>query len=116
MQVYHGLKYTVFLVLGLVMKSVLKNAFANYSWFLIQFNIMDNIVYREMFSTYMLVAAVRGLVVGAGVFLFTAWFADMSFFATWWIVIFAELDAALLDTMGLIAGIFAEKLDQLAFF
>jgi ABC-2 type transport system permease protein len=70
----------------------------------------------EMFSAYVLAAVVRGLAVGAGVFLITVWFADLSFVAPWWIVIFALLGAAILATMGLIAGIWAEKFDQLAAF
>jgi ABC-2 type transport system permease protein len=59
---------------------------------------------------------VRGIVVGTGVFVVTAWFAHMSFVAPWWIAIFALLGAAILGTMGLIAGIWAEKFDQLAAF
>ena len=70
----------------------------------------------ELFSAYVLAAVVRGLVVGSGVFIVTAWFADMSFVAPWWIVIFAVLGAAILGTMGLIAGIWADKFDQLAAF
>jgi ABC-2 type transport system permease protein len=58
----------------------------------------------------------RGLVVGAGVFLVTAWFADLSFVAPWWIFIFALMGSALLGTLGLIAGLWAEKFDQLAAF
>jgi ABC-2 type transport system permease protein len=50
------------------------------------------------------------------VFLITAWFAKLSFFAPWWIVVFALLGATMLGTMGLIAGIWAEKFDQLAAF
>ena len=123
-QVFDGVGYTAFLVPGLVMMSVLQNAFANSSSSLIQSKITGNLVFVlltplshwEMFGAYVLAAAVRGLVVGAGVFLVTAWFADMSFVAPWWIVIFAALGAALLGTMGLIAGIWAEKFDQLAAF
>jgi len=36
--------------------------------------------------------------------------------APWWILIFAILGAAILGTMGLVAGIWAEKFDQLAAF
>mgnify|MGYP000269935581 CR=1 FL=1 len=60
--------------------------------------------------------AVRGLAVGVGVFLVTAWFADMHFVAPQWIVVFALLGAALLGTLGLIAGLWAEKFDQMAAF
>jgi ABC-2 type transport system permease protein len=123
-QVYPGVRYTAFLVPGLVMMSVLQNAFANSSSSLIQSKITGNLVFVllpplshwELFGAYVLAAVVRGLVVGAGVFAVTAWFAHMSFVAPWWIVIFSVLGAAMLGTMGLIAGIWAEKFDQLAAF
>ncbi|MFZ6756996.1 ABC transporter permease [Undibacterium sp. Ji50W] len=123
-QVYPGVKYTAFLVPGLVMMSVLQNAFANSSSSLIQSKITGNLVFIllpplshwEIFSAYVLAAILRGIAVGAGVFIVTAWFADLHFVAPWWIVIFAFLGAAMLGTMGLIAGIWAEKFDQLAAF
>jgi ABC-2 type transport system permease protein len=122
--VYPGVKYTAFLVPGLVMMSVLQNSFANSSSSLIQSKITGNLVFVllpplshwEIFSAYVLAAMVRGVVVGTGVFAVTAWFAHMSFVAPWWIAIFALLGAAILGTMGLIAGIWAEKFDQLAAF
>ncbi|WP_353154155.1 ABC transporter permease [Herminiimonas fonticola] len=123
-QVYPGVNYTTFLVPGLVMMSVLQNAFANASSSLIQSKITGNLVFVlltplshwEFFGAYVLAAMVRGLAVGCGVFLVTAWFADMSFVAPWWIVIFAILGAGMLGTLGLIAGMWAEKFDQLAAF
>ncbi|MDB5824532.1 MAG: type transporter protein [Herminiimonas sp.] len=123
-QVYPGVRYTAFLVPGLVMMSVLQNAFANSSSSLIQSKITGNLVFVllpplshwELFGAYVLAAVVRGLAVGAGVFLITAWFAHLSFVAPWWIAIFALLGAGILGTMGLIAGIWAEKFDQLAAF
>jgi ABC-2 type transport system permease protein len=123
-QVYAGVQYTAFLIPGLVMMSVLQNAFANSSSSLMQSKITGNLVfillpplsYWELFGAYVLAAIVRGLVVGLGVFIFTAWFADLSFQAPVWIILFALLGAAILGTMGLIAGIWAEKFDQLAAF
>ncbi len=123
-QVYPGVRYTAFLIPGLVMMSVLQNAFANSSSSLIQSKITGNLVFVllpplshwELFGAYVLAAVLRGLAVGAGVFIVTTWFADLSFVAPWWIVIFALLGAAILGTMGLIAGIWAEKFDQLAAF
>jgi ABC-2 type transport system permease protein len=123
-QVYPGVSYTGFLVPGLVMMSVLQNAFANSSSSLIQSKITGNLVFVllpplshwELFSAYVLAAMVRGLAVGLGVFIITAWFAHLSFVAPWWIALFALLGAAILATMGLIAGIWAEKFDQLAAF
>jgi ABC-2 type transport system permease protein len=65
---------------------------------------------------YVLAAMVRGLVVGLGVFLATCWFTDISFQMPWWILAFAVLSAGVLGALGLIAGIWAEKFDQLAAF
>ncbi|WP_332853867.1 ABC transporter permease [Duganella sp. S19_KUP01_CR8] len=122
--VYADVSYTAFLIPGLVMMSVLQNAFANSSSSLIQSKITGNLVFVlltplshwEIFSAYVLAAMVRGIVVGFGVFVVTAWFAHLSFTAPLWIVVFALLGAAILGTMGLIAGIWAEKFDQLAAF
>jgi ABC-2 type transport system permease protein len=122
--VYAGVSYTAFLIPGLVMMSVLQNAFANSSSSLIQSKITGNLVFVlltplshwEIFSAYVIAAMVRGIAVGAGVFVVTAWFAHLSFTAPLWIIVFALLGAAILGTMGLIAGIWAEKFDQLAAF
>ena len=119
-----GVSYTAFLIPGLVMMSVLQNAFANSSSSLIQSKITGNLVFIllpplshwEIISAYVLASVVRGLAVGLGVFAVTIWFADLSFVAPLWIIVFALLGAAILGTMGLIAGIWAEKFDQLAAF
>ena len=123
-QVFPGVSYTAFLVPGLVMMSVLQNAFANSSSSLIQSKITGNLVFIlltplshwEMFSAYVLAAMIRGFMVGLGVLMITLWFAKLSFAAPLWIIVFALLGAAILGTMGLIAGIWAEKFDQLAAF
>ena len=123
-KVYGTVKYTAFLIPGLVMMSVLQNAFANSSSSLIQSKISGNLVFillpplshAEILSAYVLASVLRGLVVGAGVFIVTAWFAHLEFVAPVWIVVFALLGAAILGTMGTIAGIWAEKFDQLAAF
>ncbi len=123
-KVYNQLSYTAFLVPGLVMMSVLQNAFANSSSSLIQSKIMGNMVFLLLtplshwswFFAYVGSSIVRGLVVGAGVFLVTAWFSHLSFVAPLWILLFAFLGAALMGTLGLIAGLWAEKFDQLAAF
>jgi ABC-2 type transport system permease protein len=120
--VYPGVSYIAFLVPGLVMMSVLQNAFANSSSSLIQSKITGNLVFillpplshLEMFGAYVIAAMVRGVAVGLGVFVVTAWFAHMSFVAPWWILIFALLGAGILGTLGLIIGIWAGKFDQLA--
>ncbi|WP_167399858.1 ABC transporter permease [Massilia violaceinigra] len=119
-----GVNYTAFLIPGLVMMSVLQNAFANSSSSLIQSKITGNLVFIllpplshwEILSAYVLASVARGLTVGAGVFIATVWFAKLSFAAPLWILAFALLGAAILGTMGVIAGIWAEKFDQLAAF
>ncbi|MEM5344457.1 ABC transporter permease [Paraburkholderia azotifigens] len=123
-QVYPGVLYTSFLVPGLVMMSVLQNAFANSSSSLIQSKISGNLVFVllpplshwEMYAAYVLAAVVRGLSVGLGVFIVTVWFIPMSFTAPLYILAFAVLGSAILGTLGVIAGIWAEKFDQLAAF
>ncbi|SDE16056.1 ABC-2 type transport system permease protein [Massilia sp. PDC64] len=119
-----GVSYTSFLVPGLVMMSVLQNAFANSSSSLIQSKITGNLVFIllpplshvEILSAYVTASVLRGLVVGLGVFVITAWFAHLSFVAPLWIIVFALLGAGILGTLGVIAGIWAEKFDQLAAF
>jgi ABC-2 type transport system permease protein len=123
-EVYPGVEYTSFLIPGLVMMSVLQNSFANSSSSLIQSKITGNLVfvllppltYWEMFSAYVLASVVRGLAVGLGVFVVTIWFIPVKFAAPAYIVAFAVLGSAILGTLGLIAGILAEKFDQLAAF
>ena len=119
-----GVSYTAFLIPGLVMMSVLQNAFANSSSSLIQSKITGNLVFIllpplshwEIISAYVLASVVRGLAVGFGVFIVTVWFTHLSFAQPLWIVVFSVLGAAILGTMGVIAGIWAEKFDQLAAF
>ena len=123
-KVYDAIGYTAFLIPGLVMMSLLQNSFANTSSSLIQSKITGNLIFVllaplshfEFFSAYVLAAMVRGVVVGAGVFLATCWFTDISFYQPLWILVFGLLSAALLAALGLIAGIWAEKFDQLAAF
>jgi ABC-2 type transport system permease protein len=123
-KVYDQVSYTAFLVPGLIMMSVLQNSFANSSSSLIQSKIMGNLVFLLLtplshwswFFAYVGSSVARGLVVGAGVFLVTVWFTHLSFVAPWWILLFAVLGSALLGSLGLIAGLWAEKFDQLAAF
>ena len=123
-QAYPGVAYTSFLIPGLVMMSVLQNAFANSSSSLVQSKIMGNLVFLLLtplshwswFFAYVGSSVARGLAVGAGVFVVTAFFSKLSFVAPAWIIIFAVLGAAILGTLGVIAGLWAEKFDQMAAF
>jgi ABC-2 type transport system permease protein len=46
----------------------------------------------------------------------TIWFAPLQLAEPLWIVVFAALGAAMLGTLGLLAGLWAEKFDQMAAF
>ena len=123
-KVYDTISYTAFLVPGLVMMSVLQNAFANSSSSLIQSKVTGNIIfmllppisYPQFFAAYVLAAVARGVVVGLGVLLVTLWLVDLPWRAPLWILAFALLGSAILGALGMIAGIWAEKFDQLAVF
>ncbi|WP_066152837.1 MULTISPECIES: ABC transporter permease [Hydrogenophaga] len=123
-KVYGEVNYTAFLLPGLVMMSVLQNAFANSSSSLIQSKIMGNLVFllltplshRAWFFAYVGSSVVRGLAVGAGVMAVTWWYAQPSLVAPLWILVFGFMGAALLGALGLIAGLWAEKFDQMAAF
>ena len=123
-KVYDTVSYTAFLVPGLAMMSLLQNAFANSSSSLIMSKVMGNLVfllltplsYMNWFVAYVGASVIRGLVVGLGVFAVSALFTSISFVAPLWILVFAVMGAALMGTLGLIAGLWAEKFDQLAAF
>jgi len=118
--------YTAFLVPGLVMMSVLQNAFANSSSSLIQSKVNGSLIFMllpplspaDFFAAYVLGAMVRGLVVGLGVFVVTLPFdpALLRLVHPLWALAFALLGSAILGTLGLVGGIWAEKFDQLAAF
>ncbi|MDN3922419.1 ABC transporter permease [Roseateles violae] len=123
-KVYGTVGYTSFLIPGLVMMSVLQNAFANSSSSLIQSKITGNLVFLLVtplshwawFAAYVGASIVRGLVVGFGVIVVTFWFAPPGLANPLWIIAFALLGAAIMGTLGLIAGLWAEKFDQIAAF
>ena len=120
----NGVRYTAFLIPGLVMMSVLQNAFANSSSSLIQSKVTGSVVfvllppisYVEFFLAYMVAAMLRGLMVGVGVLAVTGWLAPLSFVAPAWILVFAVIGGGIMGSLGMIAGIWADKFDQLAGF
>jgi ABC-2 type transport system permease protein len=123
-EAFPGVGYTSFLLPGLVMMSVLQNAFANSSSSLIQSKVTGNIVFLLVtplshgawFAAYVGAAMVRGLAVGAGVLIVTIWFAPLRLAEPWWILVFAALGAGMLGSLGVIAGLWADRFDQLSAF
>lgn len=122
--VYDSIAYTTFLIPGLVMMTVIQNSFANSSSSLIQSKVSGNIVFVlltplshiEFYLAFVLAAIIRGLVVGVGVYCVAQLFIPVPIHNVFIILLFAFLAGALLATLGIVAGIWAEKFDQLAGF
>jgi ABC-2 type transport system permease protein len=123
-EIYPDVAYTIFLIPGLVMMAVIQNAFANASSSMIQSKVSGNIVfvllsplsYREIFFAYILASIARGLMVGAGVYIIALIFFDIPLRLPLWALLFVVMGSGLLGALGVIAGIWAEKFDQLAAF
>jgi len=117
-----GIAYTAFLVPGLAMMTVLQNAFANSASSLMQSKMNGSIVFVllppishiEFLAAYVLAAMARGLLVGFAVVIATVGFVHLDVKAPLWILGFALLGSALMATLGVIAGILAEKIDQIS--
>ena len=124
MQVYPGVAYTAFLIPGLIMMSLLQNAFANTSSSLVQSKVMGNIIfvlltpltYLEFFLAFLAASIIRGVVVGLSIYLVAMFFVDLPLVHPWLVLAFAVLGSALLGTFGIIAGIWADKFDQMSAF
>ena len=123
-QAFPGVSYVEFLIPGLAMMAVLQNAFANSSSSIIQSKVTGNMIFillpplapGEIFAAYLLASMVRGLVVGIGVFAGTLWLVPLPMKEPLWAFAFAVAGSGMLGAMGIIAGIWAEKFDQLAAF
>ena len=123
-QVYGTLPYTAFLIPGLMMMSMLQNAFANPSSSLIQSRITGNLVFvllppishREFFAAYLIAAIFRGLAVGLCVWVVAMFFIPLVPANPVWVLVFAILSCGIMGALGIIAGLWSEKFDQLAAF
>lgn len=122
--VYPGVNYTEFLVPGLVMMTVIQNAFANTSSSLTQSKIMGSLVFLlmaplgplEWFGAYVLAALARALLVAIAMLLATLPFVPLPIHAPLALLASFVLAAGSLAALGLIAGIVASKFDHLAAF
>ena len=123
-QVYSGVPYTAFLIPGLMMMTLLQNSFANSSSSIIQSKVMGSIVFLlltpltflEFFIAFLAASVIRGLAVGLSVYLVAMWFVDIPLDHPLWILTFALLGSGLMGAFGIIAGIWADKFDQMAAF
>jgi len=123
-RVYETVPYTAFLIPGLMMMSMLQNSFANPSSSLIQSRITGNLVFillpplshREIFMAYILAGVARGLCVGVCIWIVALFFITLPVSNPAWILAFAVLSCGIMSILGLIAGLWSEKFDQLAMF
>ena len=123
-EVYDGVPYSAFLIPGLIMMSLLQNAFANSSSSLVQSKVMGNIVfilltpltYIQFFIAFLIASIVRGLFVGLAIYLLSTIYIDLPLMHPWFVISFSILGGALLGTFGILAGIWAERFDQMAAF
>jgi len=122
--VFDGVSYTAFLIPGLLMMTVIQNAFANTSSSLIQSKVMGSLVFIllppfsafEMYLAYVGAAVMRGLAVGVGVFLLAIFYVKVPIDNFFIVLLFAILGSYVMGSLGLIAGMLAEKFDQIAAF
>ena len=121
---FSEVSYSQFLIPGLVMMTILQNAFANSSSSLIQSKVYGNLSFvllsplspLEFYIAFVVASIVRGFAVGVGVFL-VGWLAfDVPLHSISIILVFAILGSALMGSIGIAAGILADKYDQLAAF
>jgi ABC-2 type transport system permease protein len=123
-EVYPDVPYTIFLIPGLIMMSILQNAFANSSSSLIQSIVMGSIIfvlltplsYLEFFLAFLSASIVRGLVVGFSIYFVAICFIDLPLIHPLFILAFAIAGSGMLGAFGIIAGLWAEKFDQMAAF
>ena len=121
---YPGISYTQFLLPGLVMMTVIQNAFANTSSSLIQSKVMGNLVFTlmaplaplEWFAAYVIAALVRAALVAAAMLVVTLPFVDLPLHSLPALIAVFIASAGALAALGLVAGIIAQKFDHIAAF
>ncbi|MGC9386108.1 MAG: ABC transporter permease [Hydrogenovibrio sp.] len=123
-EVFSGLSYSQFLIPGLVMMTILQNAFSNTSSSLIQSKMHGNLTFVmlspispfEFYLAFVAASVVRGLAVGVGVLVVGMVGFDLSWQSPGWVLVFAVLSAAVMGGVGMTAGILSDKYDHLAAF
>ncbi len=116
--------FPIFLAPGLIMMSVIQNAFANSSSTLIlskiQGSIFDMLLPplkpHEIVLGLILGAVTRGLLIGIILWVFMWAFVGLTPSNLWYIASFLILSSFLVGSVGVLVGIWAEKFDQIAAF
>jgi|TARA_B110000114_G_C15042447_1_gene377673 ABC-2 type transport system permease protein len=123
-EVYDGVPYMAFLIPGLIMMSLLQNAFSNSSSSLIQAKVMGNIVfllltplsYLQLYFSLLVASIARGIFVGICIFFISIFYIDLPIENLFIVFLFAVLGGGLMGSFGIIAGVWAERFDQMAAF
>ncbi len=124
MEVYTNVSYTAFLIPGLIMMSVLQNAFANNSSSLFQSKLNGNIIFMllaplsslEIYIAFTCAGILRGALVGIGAWLISCFFLVIPIHNIWILIFFTVLGGAILGSLGMISAICADKWDHIAAF
>ena len=117
-----GVGFTMFIAPGILMMTVIQNAFANTSSSItvakVQGNIVDTLMpplsAGELVIGYLSGGVARGLVVAVVIAAAQAAFLGLVPAAPLTALLFVTLGATFLAALGMIAGIFAQKFDQMA--
>jgi len=80
------------------------------------FVLLTPLTHFQFFAAFLCAAIIRGLVVGLCIYLVAFCFVDIHIANPLLVVAFAFLGSALLGTFGIIAGIWADRFDQMAAF
>lgn len=121
---YPDVPYTVFLVPGLMMMSIIQNATANASSSIMQSKLMGNLVFVlmaplssiELFIGFVGAAVIRGVLVALCVYVVAVFFTDVSVQHYGILCLMTLLSSMLLGATGLVAGMWADKIEELALF
>jgi ABC-2 type transport system permease protein len=123
MREIHGFSYIKYIVPGLVMMSIMTNAYANTasSFFITKFNkSIEEMLVSPMSSLmtllgFMLGGAVRGILVGAIVMLISLFFTTVPVSHLTILLLMSILAAMVFSLGGLINGIYAKRFDDISF-
>jgi len=117
-----GYPFADFLVPGLVIMTMIQNAFANTSSSILVAKVQGNIVdvlmpplsAFELSVAWILGGATRGIVVGAACVAVMGFFAELHLHNIWLIIFHGVAGSLFMSSVGVLGAIWAEKFDHMA--
>ena len=121
-RINYKFNYIDFLAPGLIIMGMMQNAFSNTSSSLLSSKVAGNIVdllmppfnVNEIILVYCLAAIIRATLVGILTFVLMFPFVNFEFLNIYNLFLFSILGSLLLALVGLLAGIWAEKFDNMS--